>query len=268
MATWNPDDYRKNSSQQQKWARELIAKLKLNGDENVLDLGCGDGKITAELAAIVPQGSVIGLDYSVEMTNFAHRTFTRSEHPNLSFVHGDASRLSFCDQFDVIFSNAVLHWIYDHQPVLAGICRALRPGGRILVQMGGRRCAADVLDVVGQMMSEPRWRSCFEGFAFRYGFHGPEEYRHWLVRAGLTSVRVELIHKDMVHAGSKGMAGWVRTTWIPYTQRVPENQREQFIDEIVDRYLGVRPLDADGNAHVKMMRLEVEATRPVRLVSG
>jgi trans-aconitate 2-methyltransferase len=146
MTVWNPVDYRRNSAQQEKWARELFAKLELLGDEHVLDIGSGDGKVTAQLASLVPNGKVIGLDRSAAMVRFASEAFPALEHPNLSFVEGDASNLTFAEELDVIFSNATLHWIYDHAPILAGIFRALRPGGRILVQMGGQGCAADVIE--------------------------------------------------------------------------------------------------------------------------
>ena len=74
--------------------------------------------------------------------------------------------------------------------------------------------------------------------------------------------RVQLIGKDMVHAGTQGLAGWIRTTWLPYTERVPAERRDAFVAEIIDRYLARRPLDADGNVHLEMVRLEVEAHKP------
>ena len=72
---WNAAAYAANSAVQQSWARELIAKLKLRGDEHILDVGCGDGKVTAELAAAVPRGLVVGIDASAEMISFARKTF-------------------------------------------------------------------------------------------------------------------------------------------------------------------------------------------------
>jgi trans-aconitate 2-methyltransferase len=256
MPVWNATDYSRNSSQQQKWARELIAKLHLRGDEQVLDIGCGDGKVTAELAAHLSQGRIIGLDASPSMIEFARKTF-----PNLAFVVGDAARLEFSEQLDLIFSNATLHWIWDHAPVLAGISHALKPGGRVVVQMGGQGCAADVLAVLDGMMNSSRWATYFCDFKFRYGFHGPAEYRQWLQRAELQPIRIELIPKDMTHAGREGLAGWLRTTWIPFIQAVPEKDREAFLDELVSRYLDRHSLDADQMAHVKMVRLEYEAVK-------
>lgn len=259
MSTWNPADYAKNSAGQQAWARELIAKLQLRGMEHILDIGCGDGKVTAEIASCVPHGVVIGIDNSLEMITHAQSTH---QLDNLLFQAADASRLTFSSQFDVVFSNACLHWIYDHRPVLQGIRNALRPGGRILLQMGGQGNAADILAVVTALISTPRWSPYFQNFTFRYGFHSQEQYCHWLQDVGLQPQRVELIPKRMLHRGPEGLAGWVRTAWMPYTEPVPASMREQFLQAIVNQYLRHHPLDALGNAAVNMVRLEVDAHLP------
>src|SRR4030095_10264523 len=142
---WDAVDYAKSSAVQQRWARELIAKLELQKHEYVLDLGCGDGKVTAEIAALLPNGFVLGVDKSAEMIELAKSRFTKVEYPNLDFQVVDAVSLNFQGEFEVIFSNAVLHWVADHHSVLRGMANALRPGGRILLQMGGRGNAADVV---------------------------------------------------------------------------------------------------------------------------
>jgi trans-aconitate methyltransferase len=179
----------------------------------------------------------------------------------LRFQKEDAARLPFEAKFTVIFSNAALHWIRDNRPVLNGIARSLKPGGRILLQMGGKGNAAEIVAVLEKMIQSPDWSEYFEDFSFPYGFFSPEEYRIWLYEAGLSLRRVELISKDMIHPGWAGLAGWLRTTWLPYTQRVPEAKRESFLDELVDTYLVDHPLDGQGQAHVQMVRLEVESVR-------
>jgi trans-aconitate 2-methyltransferase len=135
---WNAEDYAKHSSPQYQWAKELIPKLKLSGNERLLDIGCGDGKITAVLAKSLPQGRIIGVDNSEDMINLARANFPSSTYPNLSFQVMDARVLSFECYFDRVFSNAALHWVIDHRPILRGVQRSLRNGGRLLFQMGGK----------------------------------------------------------------------------------------------------------------------------------
>ena len=258
---WDARDYRNSSSAQQKWAQELIGKLKLKGDERILDVGCGDGEVTAELAAQVPDGAVLGIDSSSAMIDLARESYPETGCSNLSFCVQDARALDFRCEFDVVFSNAALHWITDHRPLLNGIYKSLKPGGRALLQMGGKGNAAGVVDVLNVVMASEMWRRYFEGFSFSYGFYGPEDYRAWMADAGLRAKRVDLIPKDMTQQGPEGLAAWARTTWLPYTQRVPEDQRRTFVDEVVAQYVARHPADKKGLVHVRMVRLEVEAER-------
>ncbi|MEI8003175.1 MAG: methyltransferase domain-containing protein [Methanothrix sp.] len=260
MHKWNPADYRNSSSAQYNWAMALIADLKLKGDERILDIGCGDGRITAHLAGLVPNGSVLGIDLSPEMIRFA--AGQHGNHSNLSFRVGDASDLKFSGKFDQVVSFACLHWVADHLPVLKGVRQSLVPGGRFLMQCGGRGNAARILDLTGEIVTGRKWNEYFSCFSFPYHFYGPEEYRVWLREAGLLPRRVELVPKDMVHQGQAGLEGIIRTTWLPYTQRLPAHLQDEFVKEIARRYLERYPLDEKGQAHVQMMRLEVEAERP------
>jgi trans-aconitate 2-methyltransferase len=258
---WNAEDYQQNSAAQQQWANELLAKLALTGSEDVLDLGCGDGKVTAEIADRVPHGTVIGIDNSEAMIALARKQYPASRYPNLTFERMDARTLAFENQFDVVFSNAVLHWIKDHHPVIEGLFKSLKPGGKILLQMGAKDGVRSYLSVLNQILLLPEWKAYFQDFEFPYGFMGVEEYEVMLLAAGFQIQRVELIAKGAVHANKEKFKGWIRTTWLPYTERVPEGKREQFIELIAKRYLEKAPQDAEGRVHVPMVRLEVEAEK-------
>jgi trans-aconitate methyltransferase len=257
--SWNAEDYAQHSSAQQGWARDLISKLDLQGYEAVLDVGCGDGKITAEIAGHLPDGEVLGVDSSQDMLELARKEFPWAKYPNLSFQQLDARELACEAEFDIIFSNAALHWVQDHRAVLTGISRALNLGGRILLQMAGKGNAASLVTVLDELIVAEEWQLYFTDFTFPYGFYGPELYKIWLKEAGLHPERVELIAKDMSYPERAGLEGWLRTTWMPYTERVPVERREAFITQVVDRYLAEHPVDSKGYVHVDMMRLEVEA---------
>jgi trans-aconitate methyltransferase len=255
---WSAADYASNSSVQQTWARELIAMLKLQGNERILDVGCGDGKVTAELARAVSNGSVVGVDASPQMIEFATGAFSI---PNLEFHAMDARKIQFVRKFDLVFSNAALHWVDDHQAFLRGAASVLRAGGRLMVSCGGKGNAHDVFLAVLPEMRLKRWREFFRKMEASYFFHGPEEYKKWLPRFGFQAHSVKLAPKDATYQGREGFAGWLRTTWLPYTQRVPEDMREEFISAVVDRYLAKHRIDAKGLVHVRMVRLEIDATR-------
>jgi len=257
--SWNAQDSARNSSAQAKWALELIEKLPLRGDETLLDIGCGDGKITAVLAERLPRGRAVGIDASAAMVTLAQERFPTTETPNLSFRAMDATVLDLPERFDAVFSNATLHWIADHRAVLRGLSRCLNPSARILFQMGGRGNTLGIEAAFRSRMEDPRWQEYFIGFQKPHHYYGPEEYQQWLPEAGFRPRRVELIPKDMQHEDPDGLKGWLRTTWFPYTNRVPETQRDAFLSEVLDAYLVVNPLDEQGKTHVAMVRLEVEA---------
>ena len=258
---WDADDYSNYSSQQQKWGRELISKLNLKESESVLDIGCGDGKVTADISLMVPNGFVIGVDNSVPMIQLAKKNFSGGKYSNLSFQICDARELDFNNQFDVVFSNAVLHWVDDHLKVLKGIYKSLKPGGRILLQFGGQGNAQNILLMFDELIRDNRWHSYFKDFKFPYNFPEENEYKELVLKSGLAPVRVELVKKDMIHECEKKLVGWIRTTWLPYTSRVPENRREELINGIIKKYIEKFPPDGNGRIHLEMVRLEAEAVK-------
>ncbi len=266
---WNPEDYAQHSDAQLKWARELRSQLDLQGNESVLDVGCGDGKITADFAATLSQGKVVGVDSSPEMVAYATRTYPASQYPNLSFACVDARCLDFANQFDLVFSNATLHWVDDHQTFLQVASQALRvhavapleDRGRLIISCGGQGNAADILQVFAEVTASSVWSAYFDRFENPYFFYGEQDYKRWLQQCGFRVRRLELVPKDMTHVGQAGLAGWIRTTWMPFTNRVPEQDRDRFISQFVTLYLERIPLDSDGLAHVRMVRLEVDADK-------
>jgi len=259
MYCWDPKLYSSSSSAQKSWGLELLAKIDFKGNERVLDVGCGDGKLSAEIAKNLPEGSVLGIDLSEAMIAFARSHYPPEKFPNLSFMQMDVNKLNFDSEFDIVFSNAMLHWIKAPEAVLKGFRKSLKPDGVFLAQFGGRGNAAEVLKNVDSMLENKKWSSYFRDFAFPYGFYGPEEYGKWLKNAGFLVKRLEMYSKDMALEGEKGLFAWIASTWHPYTQQVPEELKENFINDLVTLYVGNNPPDDKGYIHVQMVRLEIEA---------
>jgi trans-aconitate methyltransferase len=260
MIRWNPADYADQSAAQLVWAKELLRRLKPAGTEAILDIGCGDGKITAEIAAAVPRGFVLGVDSSPEM--IAHAVAAHRA-ANLEFRCVDARSLEPGRTFAIAFSNASLHWVDDWQSVFDSVARCLRPGGRLFVSCGGKGNADEVLQAARCVCAAEPWRDYFREFNFAWYFRDDRTADRMLRHAGFVPDRVELVPKDMTHEGPAGLAGWFRTTWMPYTHQVPEGRREAFIAAVLAEYFKDRPPDAAGRTHVNMVRLEIEATRRV-----
>jgi len=259
---WDAHDYERHSEGQLKWALDLIVRLELLGRESVIDLGSGDGKVTARLAGRVPRGRVLGIDSAPSMIDLARQKFPPDRYPNLHFCRMDFRDLDCQEEFDVAFSNASLHWVKDQRSVLIRVGRALRPGGRILFQLGGAGNARRIFEILDELIAQDRWKPWFADFDFPYGFYHPRDYDAWVIEASLKILRNELIFKDMVHNGLKSLAGWLRTTCLPYLDRLPQADRDAFVLALCDEYLRRHPPDDAGRVHVPMVRLEVEAVRP------
>ena len=183
-------------------------------------------------------------------------------NPKLKFRLLDARQLDYREKFNVVFSNAVLHWIDDHKTLLHRIYSCLKPGGRSIIQMGGKGNASEIIEVMSSLTSSQPWRMYLKDFKFPYYFYSVDEYSTWIDQTNFSKSRIDLITKYMTHDGSKELEGWIRTTWLPYLQQIPKNLHNEFIIEFVNQYLKSYPADENGIIHVKMVRLEVELTKP------
>ena len=122
------EKYKKASRHQKEWGNSLITELSLCGNEAILDLGCGDGGLTEELAQSVPNGNVLGIDASAGMVE----TAKQRKRDNMKFRQMDINDIEFENMFHVIFSNAALHWVKDHTKLLHSSFRALKENGTLV----------------------------------------------------------------------------------------------------------------------------------------
>jgi trans-aconitate 2-methyltransferase len=242
----------------------LLEKLRLSGDERVLDVGCGDGKVTAELAERVPHGSVLGIDASPAMIEFARSRFSKSAQPNLSFRYGDATTLRFRHEFDLVVAFSSLHWIIDLAGALRAIKRSLAPGGRFAAQLVAKRHAAAAIKsplhiAREEVMDRPAWSVYFEGLEQRKA-HTADECKKLLIDAGFALRRFEFVTEEVTHPNAAALKGYARSTWHRYTERIPAQSRNAFLDEVVQRCVELSPPDSRGQIRIRVRVLEFEAT--------
>jgi trans-aconitate 2-methyltransferase len=243
MTEWNASGYNHVSALQKWLADESLAAVELAGSERVLDLGCGDGKITAEIAERLPHGSAIGIDPSTDMIDFARKRFVGGR-ANLTFEVGDATRLPYRDAFDLVVSFNALHWVPDQAAALHCIRDALRPGGRALLQFvsqGERKCLEDVIE---ETALSPRWSARFADYRRPYLHLTPEEYRALAERAGLRVDRVDVVLQAWDFGSREGFAEFGTVTFVEWTRRIPDADKAAFIGDVLDRYRRV----GDGKA--------------------
>ena len=262
--TWDPADYYEHSYPQYALALGLLERLRLNGNERTLDVGCGDGKVTAELAARVPHGSVLGIDASPDMIRFARMMFPPSAHPNLSFRCGDAAKLTFRNEFDVVVAFASLHWVKDLPSALRGIKLSLTPGGRFAAQIVAKRHAtAQIRSPLHrarkEVMDRPTWRTYFGGFNQRRAYSA-DECEQLLIDSGFVLRRFKFVNEEVTHRDADALKGYARSTWHRYTDQIPAQKRDAFLSEVIQRCMELSPADQTGQIRLHTYMLEVEAT--------
>jgi trans-aconitate 2-methyltransferase len=241
----NPQDYARNSSAQLVWARELISRMSFVGSEPVLEVGCGDGKITAEFARGCPGGHVLGVDSSPEFIAYASLHHPKALFSSLQFEVTDARSLNINNRFDLVFSRCTGLTTIRFSS-WRGEASLYRGTAGSFVRWSGQRiwdyCSAGD-DLVFGLAALLRW------FSLSLSFYSPDDYSAWLPEANLTAVRCELVEKDMIHDGPEGLSGWIRTTWFAIQGHI--DFARQFVVEQVP--LG-DTTPADGRRHTRERR--------------
>ena len=168
------EKYKQASSQQKAWGKSLISELDLRGPERILDLGCGNGALTAEIAALVPDGSVLGIDASESMIKTA-----QADHgaANLCFELQNIDSIDFESQFDVVVSNAALHWVKDHRKLLANVLQCLKERAVARFQFAGDGNCSNLIAVLREVMAEEDYAGYFERFEWPWYMPAVEQYR-------------------------------------------------------------------------------------------
>jgi len=217
-------------------AQEVLALLDLNGSERVLDVGCGEGKITAEIASRVPKGSVMGVDPSHDMIRFAQDHFARA---NLRFEVADARHLSFKNEFDLAVSFNALHWIPDQDAALRSICSALVPGGKAqfrLVTAGARQSLESIVE---ETRTAPEWEAYFKNFQDPYLRLTPDEYVAVAERNGFRVLSVNTHDHSWDFGSRPAFAGFSAVGLVAWTDRLPASERQKFVNDVLNRYESV-----------------------------
>ena len=244
----------------QKRARELIKMLALKKNEKILDIGCGDGKLTSELAHYVPNGSVIGIDNSEQMIEFAKNKFPETRYSNLSFQYADTQSLDNDNEFDVIVSIACLSIIVNHTPVLLKIHQSLKNSGKVLLIFLGKGKYNAISSVISNLLNSQKWHNQLAD-KVSYGFYDVEEYSELLNKSGFKPERIELCDENITYEGKEALTRAIRTKWVSLSSRIPENLYEDFLSDLVETYLKFNPPNNQGLIHIQESWLEIEATK-------
>lgn len=251
MTEWDAELYRERSSLQQAMAAEVLQALDLTCSKRVLDVGCGDGRITFEIARRVPGSYVVGVDASSNMIELA----SQNTRPNLHFEVADARSLGFDHEFDLVVSFNALHWIHQQNLALASIHKALQAGGTAhlrLVPMGARKSIETVLE---ETRSSPTWSKYFSDFRDPYLRLTQDEYCSLAEKGGFRIERVQTESRTWDFRTRAQFFAFSSVTMVEWTKRLPESLRPLFINDVLDRYEAVaaeKPGEANAFKYYQM----------------
>jgi trans-aconitate 2-methyltransferase len=257
MTEWNAPGYSRIAQLQEAMAAEVLGLLKLEGTERVLDVGCGNGKVTAQIAARVPDGSVTGIDPSAEMIEYASSHFGPPLHSNLCFEVVDARNLPFLGEFDFVVSFNALHWIPNQDAALRAIRAAVKPSSCAqlrLVPAGKRKSLENVIE---ETRRSERWAGFFQDFHDPYLHWTPEQYAAASERNGFRVVGIDTEDKAWDFKSREAFFAFGMVTFVEWTKRLPESERPAFVDDVLDRYRHVAAERAGEEHTFKFYQMDI-----------
>ncbi len=222
---WDASTYHRVSAPQQAWAAEQFARIgELSGSEVILDAGCGSGIITAQLADLVPHGRVYGVDASASMVEHARAELGE----RATILCQDLAELALPEPVDLVFSNATFHWIPDHPRLFTRLFAALKPGGRLVAQCGGKGNIDRLRSVAEALAAAPPYNVSVHPWNYA---DVPETVER-LTQAGFVAVQAWLEPKPTTPPEPREFVSSV--CLLPHLEAMAPELREGFVDAVLE----------------------------------
>lgn len=242
--TWNSSLYDQKHSFVYEYGKDLLALLNPQPGERILDVGCGTGHLTAQIAEL--GATVIGLDSSAAMIETA-----QAAYPNIAFNQADATNFSFAESFDAVFSNAALHWVLQAEAAVKCMSQALRSGGRFVMECGGKGNIANILTALKQAMVELEQGAMEQIWVF----HSISEYATLLEKHGLEVNQAFLFDRPTKLEGEDGMLNWLRMFGTVRTQKLSDEMREKVFARATEKLRDVQYIKGHWYADYRRLRI-------------
>jgi trans-aconitate 2-methyltransferase len=227
---WDAATYDRVSAPQVEWAERVLERLPLRGDETVLDAGCGSGRVTRMLLERLPRGHVVAVDSAQSMVDHAREAL---DPDRATVFRVDLTELRLDEPVDVAFSNAVFHWIEDHDALFARLYEALRVGGRLVAQCGGKGNVERFHAAAREVGAEAPYAEYLAGWRGPWNFASAEETAERLGRAGFTEIETWL---EPYPVSPPDPTGFLRTVCLgPHLERLPEELRAGYVEAVHER---------------------------------
>jgi trans-aconitate 2-methyltransferase len=258
MREWNAETYHRVSNPHVEWGTAVLERLPLAGDELVLDIGCGTGRLTERLLARVPRGHVVAIDLSSNMLTSAREHLRGCDGGHVSFAIADAMALPICDRADAVFSTASFHWVLDHERLFRSIRSALKPDGQLVAQCGGGRNLARIHARTDVLMRDPGLAPHFNSWQEPWEFADADTTARRLADAGFEDIRTSLEWAPVVHPDADAFRTFITNIICrPHLAYLPDAAlRDVFINRLTEQ----AALD-DPPFELDYWRLNIDARR-------
>jgi trans-aconitate 2-methyltransferase len=258
---WDAATYDRVSNPQVEMAEPVLARLPLRGDETVLDAGCGSGRVTELLLDRLPEGHVVAVDSAPSMVEHARLTLAdaigappaepAASAKRATVLRASLTELTLDEPVDAVFSNAVFHWIADHERLFERLFAALKPGGRLVAQCGGKGNIDAFRRLADEVAAEPPYAAHMSDFVGPWHYASPEDTEARLRAAGFEEVHCWLQPWPVTPGDPLEFA---RTVCLGnHLEALPEELREPYAAEVVRR--------AGDPLVLEYVRLNIDARR-------
>ena len=249
--------YRNASIHQKEWGTKVLGDLSFKGNERVLDLGCGEGTLTQKISQFVPNGYVLGIDVSKGMIETA-KEFSKD---NLNFQLMDINEIEFDSEFDIIFSNAALHWVKDHETLLKNVYKAIKPNGIIRFNFAGDGNCSNFYCVVKEVMAYPNFKEKFNMFEWPWYMPKINEYETLANKFRYKEIKVWEENADRYFNSPDEMTKWIeQPSIVPFLNYLNGKERKEFRDIVVQKMINITKQD-DGTCFETFRRINVYAKK-------
>ncbi len=256
---WDAEVYERIGTPMRGWAQAVIEDLKLRGDETVLDAGCGSGSVTFDLLQKLPHGTIYAVDTSPQMIEKLTASLAERGETRVIPIHASLTDFTLPEPVDVVFSNAVFHWIPDDDALFSCLLRATKPGGRLRAQCGGGANNLRLMAATARMDQREPFAEYLGNIVDTRTYRSPERAKEALEAAGWSDVRASVFPSPVPFENEDDAALYLRTIILQdRVSRLPDEHQEPYLRAVIAEVIGRhgRPFVAD------YMRLDMWATKP------
>jgi len=243
---WNSQVYHKVSNPQFEWGLKVLERVRVRGDERVMDAGCGSGRLTEKLLQRLPGGEVVGVDLSQNMLDQAAEHL-KAYDGRVRFVLADLARLPFVAEFDGIFSTAAFHWVKDHVALFASLARSLKAGGWLVAQCGGGANLHNVHERTERLMFSPKYAQYFQNWQSPWEFAGDKTTADRMAAAGFVEISIWLEPAPVRFNSAIEYKAFMETVILrPFLNALPDVQlKDEFLNDVVQEAAAAGDFELD-----------------------